>query len=390
LTRYWARDSVRATGTWEGISRRKDMKGLAWRGRYRLRRILALGIVLWLGSFGLGGWSTIAAADGSPGESDNEGEFSVGLVTDAAGLNDNGFNHLAFIGLTKAEDELDIRASVTESKSFADYVPNLTNYAAQQFDLVIAVGFTMGPAVGTVSGEFPNTHFAILDGLPTDLNGNPLNRPNVESVFFKEQESGALVGVVAGMLETTNRAPKNQNVIGAVGGLSFVPGVQHYIAGYKWGAKLVDPSVNVLIDYSNDFSSPPACAALADTQISKGADIIFPVAGGCGVGALHAAGLAHVYSIGVDLSQKSVDASVIVSALKRFDMATFDVIKAADDGEFQSGVVKLGLNDDATGYSVDNFPGGELPADIGKEVARVEQQIASGVLTPPEDPAAVI
>jgi basic membrane protein A len=366
------------------------MKGFVWRARYRRRRILALGIILWLVSLGAAGWSSVAAADGSAGESDHEGEFSVGLVTDAGGLNDNSFNHLAFVGLTKAEDELDIQASVTESKSFTDYVPNLTNYAAKNFDLVIAMGFTMGQAVGTVSGEFPNVHFAIIEGSPTDLNGNPLSRPNVESVLFKEQESGALVGVIAGMLETTNRAPKNQNVIGAVGGLSFVPGVQHYIAGYKWGAKLVDPTVNVLIDYSNDFGNPPVCAAVADAQISNGADIIFPVAGRCGLGALQAAGLANVYSVGVDVSQKSADPSVIVSALKRIDMGTFNVIKAALDGEFQSGVVKLGLTDDATGYSVDNFPDGKLPADIRKKVAEVEQQIELGILTPPEDPAAVI
>jgi basic membrane protein A len=197
-----------------------------------------------------------------------------------------------------------------------------------------------------------------------------------------------LWGVIDGTLEETKRAPRNQNVISAIGGFNF-PGVNHWIAGYKWGAKLVDPSVQVLIDYSNDFGNQARCAGLANAQIAKGADIIFPVAGGCGIGALHAAGIAHVYSIGVDVSQKDVDPSVIVSALKRVDMATFHVIRQATEGIFPSGAVKLGLVERATGYSVDNYPNERLPADVRSAVKRVEGQIKAGILTPPEDLSAV-
>ena len=205
----------------------------------------------------------------------------------------------------------------------------------------------------------------------------------MESALFKEEEAGALVGVVAGMLETTNRAPKSLNVIGAIGGFS-IPPVNHYIAGYQWGAKLVDPSVNVLINYSSDFANPSPCAALANGQINSGVDIIFSIAGGCGAGALQAAGQTHIYGIGVDLSQKAVDPSVIVSATKGPDMATFDVIKAALGGNFQGGVVRLGLKEEAVGYSVDNFPSGDLPTDIRHKVAEVEQQIELGH-TPPQN-----
>ena len=133
------------------------------------------------------------------------------------------------------------------------------------------------------------------------------------------------------------------------------------------------------------FANPSPCATLANGQINSGVDIIFPIAGGCGAGALHAAGQAHIYSIGVDLSQKAVDPSVIVSATKRPDMATFDVIKAALGGNFQGGVVRLGLKEEAVGYSVDNFPSGDLPTDIRHKVVAVEQHIELGLLTPPQN-----
>lgn len=60
-------------------------------------------------------------------------------------------------------------------------------------------------------------------------------------------------------------------------------------------------------------------------------------------------------------------------------MATFHVIKAARDGNFQGGVVRLGLKERAVGFSVDNYPGGVLPADILQKLAQVDQLIASGV-----------
>src|SRR5580704_8697202 len=87
----------------------------------------------------------------------------VGLVTDIGGLNDKSFNHLADVGLLKAKTDLHIQGDVVESKTGDDYIPNLTNFASKGYDLVIGVGFLMGPAVGTVSGQFPNVHFAIID-----------------------------------------------------------------------------------------------------------------------------------------------------------------------------------------------------------------------------------
>lgn len=304
----------------------------------------------------------------------------VGLVTDIGGLNDKGFNHLAYLGLQKAHTDLGVQVDVTESHTGDDYVPNLTKYASKGYDLVIAVGFLMQTAVGTVSGQFPKVHFAIIDGLGTDANFNDLKHTNVAGLLFKEQDAGALVGVITGMLEKQNATPKKSHKIGAVGGIS-IPPVNHYIAGYKWGATKEDPTTQVLVGYSNDFTDPAKCAGVANSQIGNGADVIFQVAGGCGLGALQAAGKKGVYSIGVDTDQKDADASVIASALKRVDVATYTAIKSVKDGTFSGGVLTFSLQNDGVGYAAGNLP---LPADIVTEVQNVSAQIKSGAITVPD------
>ena len=89
--------------------------------------------------------------------------IKVGLITDLGQLNDNGFNELAFNGLKRAERELGVKGRVVESKSAADYVPNMTSLANQGYDLIIGVGFAQGDAIATAAKNFPDTKFAIVD-----------------------------------------------------------------------------------------------------------------------------------------------------------------------------------------------------------------------------------
>ncbi|HEX9100359.1 MAG TPA: BMP family ABC transporter substrate-binding protein [Candidatus Dormibacteraeota bacterium] len=307
--------------------------------------------------------------------------FKIGLVTDIGGLNDKSFNHLADVGLEKAKTDFKIQGDVIESRSGDDYVPNLTNFATKNYDLVIAVGFLMQTAVGTVSGQFPNIHFAIIDGAGTDANFNDLKHTNVQSLFFKEQDAGAMVGALAGLLEKQGKAKKNAHVIGAVGGIS-IPPVNHYIAGYKWAATMEDPSIKVLVGYSNDFTDPAKCKSVAQNQISSKADVLFQVAGGCGLGVLQAAGDAGVYSVGVDADQKESNPSVIASALKKVDVATYTAIKGVVNGQFAGGALTFSIANEGAGYSIDNFT---VPADIQAALDDLQAKIKSGALTPPAD-----
>ena len=339
-------------------------------GRSQIRFLALVGVALFF-----------VAACGSSSTPAATKQVKVGLVTDIGGLNDKSFNHLAYLGLQKAITDFSIKGDVTESKTGDDYVPNLTNFASKGYDLVIGVGFLMQEAVGTVSGQFPNVHFAIIDGAGTDASGNDLKHTNVESLYFREQDAGAMVGVIAGMLEKDKKAPGNTGVISAVGGVS-IPPVNHYIAGYKWAAAMEDPGIKVLVGYSNDFTDPAKCKSVAQTQIGQKSEVLFQVAGGCGLGVLQAAGQAKVYSVGVDADQKDADGSVIASALKKVDVATYTAIKGVVNGSFAGGALTFDIANDGAGYSLDNIT---LPADIQTELDRVQAAIKAGQLTPPAD-----
>jgi basic membrane protein A len=320
------------------------------------------------------------AACGSTSGGGTSTAKKVCLVTDIGGLNDRGFNALANQGLQKAKTDFGVVGTVTESKSGNDYVPNLTNCATQGNDLTIGVGFLMQQAIGTVAAQFPDKKFAIIDGTGTDANSNDLNQANVTGLFFKEQEAGALVGVIAGMLQKTPTAPlTGTKVISAVGGIK-IPPVDRYIAGYKWGAQQIDPSINVLVGYSNEFADAAKCKPVAENQIAQKSEIVFQVAGGCGLGALQAAGDKGVYSIGVDTDQKDANKSVIASAVKRVDVATYTAIKNVVNGTANPHAQTFGLSNDGVGYAPGNIT---LSQDIQDKVKSVSDQIKAGTVTVP-------
>ena len=105
------------------------------------------------------------------------------------------------------------------------------------------------------------------------------------------------------------------------------------------------------------------------------------MAGGCGNGVLTQAGKDGVWSIGVDADQKDVDKSVIASALKRVDVATYDAIKDVKNNAFKGGIKSFGLANDGVGYQADNLT---LPADVMTAVQDITSKIKSGSVTVPD------
>ena len=332
------------------------------------------------GSSGSGGGGTT----GGGGTSTPKSNLKVVLVTDIGGLNDNGFNHLAYVGYKKAESQYGFKEKIIQTVSQNDYLTNLTQ-AAQVGDLVIAVGFLMQQPLDSVAKQYPSKKFGIIDGCATDAKGNCDNLPNVAPLFFKEQEAGCLVGAIAGQMELDGKAKISKllgsNTIAAVGGLD-IPPVDHYIAGYKYCAQKVDPKVKVLVNFSQSFTDTAKCKDVANSRIDNDkADIIFQVAGGCGVGSLDAANSKGVYGIGVDADQGSLYPSVVTSALKRVDTAVYDTINTTESGNFSNNPPPFDLTHDGVGYAP--LATG-LPDDLKAKAEDFANQIKSGSITPPD------
>jgi basic membrane protein A and related proteins len=272
--------------------------------------------------------SLFAAMRGGSASAAHKAGFSACLVTDTGGLNDKSFNHLAFVGLQTAEKS-GIKGRVIQSKSQADYIPNLKACVSSGAGITIGVGFLMSDAMDAIASSFPKNKFAIVDVDVTSMKHKP---KNVEGLLFKEQEAGYLVGYAAGLWAKS----KGATAIGSVGGLK-IPPVDRYIAGYQFGAKKADPGLKTLNDYSQDFNAQAKCKEKALNQIAQGSVVEFQVAGQCGLGALDAARAKHIFGIGVDADQGYLGSHVMTSALKKVDVAVFSAIKATSSGKLKGG-----------------------------------------------------
>jgi basic membrane protein A len=305
------------------------------------------------------------------GGSKGSGSVKVGLVTDIGQLNDRGFNHLAYVGLQQAEKQLGVNGRVFESNSSSDYVPNLSTFARQGYNLTIGVGFTEENAIDAAAVKFPKSNFAIVDVDQSELKHTPAN---VVGLLFREQEVGYLAGYLAALEEKRRPGP---DVIGSVGGQKQPP-VDRFIAGYQAGAKAADPGIKTLNAYSQDFVDQTKCKELALQQIAEGAGVVFQVAGGCGLGVIDAAKTKKVWAIGVDADQSYLGPQVLTSATKKVDVAVFKAIQSVRDGTFKGGNVTYGLKQNGVGLGTISA---KVPkADVAK-VEKVRAEIVSGKIS---------
>jgi basic membrane protein A len=230
-----------------------------------------------------------------------------------------------------------------------------------------------------VAKEYPRQKFAIIDSAPANAKGATVNLHNVANIFFREQESGFLVGVIAGLMERNHVGAATHNIVGAMGGLS-IPPVNRYIAGYCAGVHRVDPSGHILLGYSQSFTNQAAGKSVGLAQIARGADILFQVAGSSGLGYLAAAQQRGKYGVGVDADQGFLGRYVITSALKKVDVAVRLMIRDAMRGHFRGGDHIFNLKNRATGFAK---PSSLVPDSIVALASSYQSQIASGRIVPP-------
>jgi basic membrane protein A len=285
----------------------------------------------------------------------------VAVVGDVGGLNDKGFNTLAVQGIEKAEKDLGVDGRVYPTATAADRAANLQAAAQAGYGLVIANGvlFSFGP-LNTVAPQFPNTKFVGIDVNFPDVEGHPAN---LRGVQFREQEAGCLAGNIAGL----EAKREGKRIISALGA-NKVTAIVRFFAGYNFCAKRANPKVRILNNYAGDptFNDQTKCKTAALSQIARGSQIVFVVAGGCGLGAMDAAKGKGVWAIGVDADQYFLGPFVLTSATKKVNVAVYNAIKeyAADPAGFKTGYNQnYTIKNGGVGY-------GRLSVKLPKSVAK--------------------
>ena len=318
---------------------------------------------------------------GDDGGGGGDDKIKVGLVTDTGGVDDRGFNQFSIAGLDKAESDLDIEKRVYVSNSADDYIPNLEAAVDDGNDLVVAVGFLLAPSTIHVASQNPDISFAGVDhfyGPPGDAaceKSKTCAVDNALGMIFPTEEAGYLAGIVAALTTKTN-------TVSTVGGIK-IPPVDNWIAGYQAAVKATKPNVKLLNAYSNDFNDAAKCKEIALDQIAQGSDVVFQVAGDCGLGALDAACEKNVTAIGVDADQNNQGKCVITSALKPLTDSVFGVIDKFVKGDFKGGTNET--------FGVEALPDakllapfqGDVPQEVKDAVAKAEASLKDGSIDPP-------
>ncbi|QIA27224.1 BMP family ABC transporter substrate-binding protein [Thermaerobacter sp. PB12/4term] len=358
------------------------MRGRA-RGRTLGLALMVAGSLILSACGGGGGGSQDQGGNGGGGG--QEAKVRVGLVYDVGGRGDQSFNDMAYAGLEKAIQEFGDKVEAQDAEPDAggqNREDLLRTFADQGYDLVIGVGFLFTDAITAVAKEYPEVKFAIVDSCPEE----PLD--NVACLTFKEHEGSFLVGAAAALKTQTG-------TIGFVGGMK-TPLIERFEAGYRAGAKYINPDIKVLSDYAGTtgeaFNNPTKGRELALAQIQQGADVIYHAAGGTGKGVFEAVKQQGKLAIGVDADQSLTAPDyadvILTSMVKRVDVAVYDVIRSVVEDNFKAGLHAYGLKEDGVGYAV-NDKNRSLIEDITAQLDELKEKIISGEIQVPETPGDV-
>ncbi len=307
----------------------------------------------------------------------SEKKFKVGLVFDVGGRGDKSFNDSAYEGLQRAIKDFGIYAQYIEPSEGSDRESALRLFAAQNYDLIISVGFIFTDDITNVAKEYPNNKFADIDYvILSDKDGKIIPPPaNIAALKFKEEEGSFLVGALAALKTKTNK-------VGFIGGMD-IPLIHKFEDGFKQGAKYVTPNIEVIANYAGvtgaAFKDPAKGKELALSQFGNNVDVIYHASGSTGLGLFEAARSLKKLAIGVDSDQYSEAPGVILSSMvKKVDNAVYQVIKETKEGNYKSGVKTFGVKEDGVAYVYDNNNKDLIPDDVHKKVEEIKEKIIKG------------
>ncbi|KAB1455544.1 BMP family ABC transporter substrate-binding protein [Vibrio panuliri] len=290
------------------------------------------------------------------------------VVYDTAGKFDKSFNEAVFqngVKVFNADKGVTVREF--EPQNEAQREQGLRRLASRGFTPIVAVGFNMSSAVEKVATEYPDIQFTIIDSV--------VDKPNVQSIVFKEHEGSFLVGALAARASATGK-------VGFVGGMD-IPLIRKFECGYRQGAHYANPNVETFLNMTGStpaaFADPAKGSELAKSQFSKGVDVIYAAAGGTGMGVYQAAKDAGKFAIGVDSNQNHLQpGTMLTSMVKKVGVAAYNSWDQAEKGTWTPGVKVLGLKEGAVEWAYDDYNKDLVSAEDRAYLEQIQADIVSG------------
>ncbi|MCD0453109.1 BMP family ABC transporter substrate-binding protein [Actinocorallia sp. API 0066] len=336
---------------------------------------------------GLAGLALLVAACGEAPD-ENKGSEAAGplacMVTDTGGIDDRSFNAAAWKGMQAGAKATSGKADYVASTSENDYIPNITNLINKGCDTIVTVGGLMGDATTQASKDNPNQQFAIVDS-------GSVEGQKVYGMQFNTAQSSFQAGYLAAATSQTGK-------VATFGGLAIPPvtifmdgfyeGVQYF--NEKKGKKVEvigwDPAKPDSGSIAGDFGDQAKGKTISKGFIEQGADVIFPVAGGTGLGAAAAAkesggkvSVIWVDSDGCESVAEYCDV-FLTSVLKNVAGAVEEAITKAGAGDLTGGYLGT-LENGGTGLAPFHQYDAKVPADVKAELDKIKADIVSGAIT---------
>ena len=162
--------------------------------------------------------------------------------------------------LLRAEKELGIEYTYSESVKAADFARVMREYAEKGHQLIMGDSFGAERIARRVARDYPDVAFVFGSGIgPAD--------PNFGVFDNWIHEPAYLSGMIAGKMT------KN-NVVGVVGGMA-IPEINRLSNAFCAGAKEVNDQVRCKFSFIGSFFDPPKAKEAAIAQIEAGVDVIY-------------------------------------------------------------------------------------------------------------------
>lgn len=300
----------------------------------------------------------------------NAADIEPAVIYDMGGKFDRSFNQGVYDGLERFKADHGVEYREFEVTNEAQREQAIRRFAQRGADPILGIGFAQAGPIEAVAKDFPDTRFAIIDGV-VDL-------PNVQSVVFKEHEGSFLVGVLAAMATESD-------TVGFIGGMD-IPLIRRFACGYEQGVKFVNADIEVVENMTGTtpsaWNDPGRGSELAKGQFDRGADVVYAAAGGTGVGVYQAAEDGGKLAIGVDSNQNHLHpGTMLTSMLKRVDVAAYETFKAALDGNWTAGITVLGLAEEGVGWALDEHNDALISDEMKAKVEEASALIVAGDLS---------
>ena len=299
--------------------------------------------------------------------------LKVALVVHGT-LGDKSFIDSAAAGLARAAQDMPVSVKIIEAgNDRGKWQPAFADAADSDADVIIVGTYEMQGFLSDLTPQYSDKKFIIFDGKPDFATGK---YKNVLSIQYRTSSASFLAGYAAAKASKTGK-------LGEILGME-VPTVVEFAVGFEQGAKAANPKVDITRAVAGTFIDPAKGKDLALAQIAQGVDVVFPIAGGTGIGALQAVRDENKLAVGVDTDQAAIfepsdpqQAAVILTSVeKKVGQSLYTALKQTLSGTAAYGQpIVLGLADGAVGISKNREYTEDLSGDVRRAVDDEEQGI---------------